>query len=215
LKYRSESGEVLNIIICAGLRSSVFQGYLLIDRKNLDKYFPSFPGNSIFLIDGPKDQTEFYRNTLTERFSGYGLAVSDAGERLASFFTVSNTYLEVFTILGIFGMILGVAGLGFVLIMNFNLRRREFAIMIATGYSIRQVRMILLTDYSVILVWGIVTGVLPAFVSTLGSLSQRAAFPFLQMILLISAIIITGAIVLSISASSIESKALVIELRKE
>jgi ABC-type antimicrobial peptide transport system permease subunit len=99
--------------------------------------------------------------------------------------------------------------------MNFNRRRREFAILIATGYSIKQVRRILLADYSVILAWGIMTGVLPAFVSTLSSLSQRATFPFLQMLILISAIVITGVIVLSVSAGTIESNSLVNELRKE
>jgi putative ABC transport system permease protein len=215
LKYRAESGEELNIVICGALKSSVFQGYVLIGRKQLEQYFPSTPGNSIFLIDGQRESKDIYRIAITERFSNYGMSVTGAGDKLASFFTVTNTYLEVFTIMGIFGMVLGIAGLGLVLILNFTRRKREFALMTATGYSMKQIRRILFREYSVILVFGISTGVIPALVSTMGSLGQRSSFPILKMIIVLLVLLITGIIVLYITTSKIGSGSLSEELKKE
>jgi hypothetical protein len=34
LKYRSENGQPLDIILCGGLKSSVFQGHLIISQKS-------------------------------------------------------------------------------------------------------------------------------------------------------------------------------------
>jgi len=45
LKIRTESGQVLNIIISAGLKSSIFQGYVIIGNKNFARFFPSIPGS--------------------------------------------------------------------------------------------------------------------------------------------------------------------------
>lgn len=44
---KSESGKPLNIIIAAGLKSSVFQGYVLIGSDMLDQYYPSVAGSSV------------------------------------------------------------------------------------------------------------------------------------------------------------------------
>ena len=54
LIMRSESGQKLNIIIAAGLKSSVFQGYVIIGMDNFRKYFPSVTGSSVLLVDGNK-----------------------------------------------------------------------------------------------------------------------------------------------------------------
>ena len=72
-------------------------------------------------------------------------------ERLASFFVVTNTYLSVFTILGGIGLILGVAGLGLILIRNFNQRQRDFGLMLAEGFSVRSIRKIIFGEHARIL----------------------------------------------------------------
>jgi ABC-type antimicrobial peptide transport system permease subunit len=91
---------------------------------------------------------------------------------------VSNTYLDVFTVLGAFGMILGVAGMGFILIRNFNQRKREFALMLATGYSVKKIRRLLLNDQIIILLWGILTGTVSGLISTLPSLRSGSEIPW-------------------------------------
>ena len=215
LNYRTETGQKLDIIICGGLKSSVFQGNILIGAHNLSKYFPSVPGSSVFLVDGNQELSGYYRRVLSERLSGYGVSVETAGEKLASFFQVTNTYLDVFTILGAFGMVLGVAGMGFILIRNFVQRKREFALMSATGFSIKQIRKFLLNDQIVILLWGILTGTVSGLIATLPSLRSGSEIPWLIIIVMIISITIVGLLALLLSVRMVRGRSLVIQLRRE
>jgi len=213
--FRAENGQPLNVIICAGLKSSVFQGYLLISNKNLSVYFPSVEGASVFLIDGKTEFSELYRNTLNERLSGYGFSTEDAGEKLASFFQVTNTYLNVFAVLGAFGMIMGIAGLGFVLLRNYNSRKREFAFLSATGFPESGIRNLILKDQLIILLWGVITGTVSGLTATLPSILSGNEMPWLLILIMILSIIISGTAVLFMSVRSIRSNTLISQLRKE
>jgi ABC-type antimicrobial peptide transport system permease subunit len=212
---KSESGQPLNIILAAGLRSSVFQGYVLIGANNFDRFFPSVPGSTFFLAAGDPGLTATYQSTLIDRFSNYGFSVMPAIDRLASFFEVTNTYLSVFTILGAFGMVLGVCGLGFVLLRNYSQRKREFAIMIATGFSVSNIRKKIITDQVLILSAGIFTGVISAVISTLPSLKGGSEIPWMLLIIIILSVFLTGLIALGLSVRAIKNESLIISLRKE
>jgi ABC-type antimicrobial peptide transport system permease subunit len=213
--FRTENKGLLNIIICGGLKSSVFQGYLLIGEKNFMKYFPSVPGSSIFLITGKPELSEFYLNTLNERLSEYGFSSKTAAEKLASFFQVINTYLNVFTILGVFGIVLGVIGLGFVLMRNFNLRKSEFALMMASGYTQNKIRTLIFRDQVLVLLWGILTGTSSGLIATLPSIKGNYEMPWNIILIMIFAILIVGLLALWLSVRGVNSKKLVIQLRKE
>jgi putative ABC transport system permease protein len=215
LKYKSETGEDLNIVIGAGLKPSVFQGYLIISKKNLEKYFPTIAGGSIFLIDGNLKLSKEYKDTLTDRLSAYGFSVIDSGEKLSSFFQVTNTYLDVFTILGVFGIVLGTSGLGFVLLRNFNRRKNEFALMLAAGYSLKKIRVIVFRDNIIILVWGLATGIFSALSATLPSLNSGNKMPWASLAFLIIALIISGTTALLLAINSISNRSLVTYLRVE
>lgn len=215
LVYRAENGELLNIVICAGLKSSVFQGYLIIGRSNFEKYFPSVSGSSVFLADGNPELSGHYREILSERLSGYGLSAVPASEKLASFFVVTNTYLDVFMILGILGMVLGVAGLGFILVRNFNQRKREFALMMATGYTTGMIRKRILKDQSLILIWGVMTGTISGLTATLQSLKSGSEMPWNIIDLMIVLIIAAGISAIYLSIRTVRSTSLVGQLRRE
>jgi putative ABC transport system permease protein len=215
LKYISENGQVLNIIICAGLKSSVFQGYLLIGKNAFEKYFPSVSGSSVFLIHGKSELTDIYKGTIEERLSGYGISVEPAIDRLASFFEVSNTYLDVFALMGVLGMILGVGGLGFILARNFNSREKEFALMIASGYTGRRIRRLLLKDHFIILAWGILTGSLSALCATWPSVASGSELPWKLFAIMLVMIFLVGYLVLLLSEGLVEKRNLVVSLRRE
>ena len=55
LILRAENGQKLNIILAGGLKSSVFQGYVIIGKENFSKYFPSVSGSSVVLVDGDRE----------------------------------------------------------------------------------------------------------------------------------------------------------------
>jgi ABC-type antimicrobial peptide transport system permease subunit len=213
--FRTENQGLLNIIICGGLKSSVFQGYLLVGENNFMRYFPSVPGSSIFLIAGKPVLSELYLNTLNERLSEYGFSSETAAEKLASFFQVENTYLNVFTVLGVFGIVLGVIGLGFVLIRNFNLRKSEFALMMATGYTQNKIRTLILGDHILILFWGIFTGTFAGLIATLPSIKGNYEMPWSILVLIIIAIAAIGSASVFLSVRSVRGSSLISQLRKE
>ena len=215
LILRSESGRPLNIIIAGGLKSSVFQGFVIIGSENFDRFYTSVPGSSVFLISGNPESTDTYQNILKERFSNYGFSVIPASERLASFSEVSNTYLSVFTILGAFGMVLGVAGLGFILLRNYNHRKKEFAIMIATGYSLNSLRKMIIYDQAKILAAGLLTGVLSAVIATIPSLKSGSEIPWAFLLIMYSLVFLAGFAALLISVRAIKNDSLIVSLRKE
>jgi putative ABC transport system permease protein len=215
LKFNTENGQTLNIIICAGLKSSVFQGYVLISETNFSAFFPSVSGYSVFLADGKAEFSDYYQSALGERLSLYGFSIQPAKDKLASFFQVTNTYLDVFTLLGALGMILGIAGLGFVLMRNFNQRKREFALMISCGFTMKGIRRTLITDQVIIMIWGILTGFVSAISATLPSLNSGNMFPWGIILLMLLLISVVGLAAIFLVIRGISQETLVSQLRKE
>ena len=215
LIIRAETGHHLNIIIAGGLKASIFQGNVLIDKASLRKYFPSVSGSSIFLIDGDHERSESYKTALMDRFSGLGPNIESAGARLASFNEVTNTYLSVFTVLGAFGMMLGIFGLGFIMFRNYNLRKQEFALLSATGFTLRIIRKSLFSDLLLILISGIILGILSALLATFPSIQNSIVVSWKILVITILSILITGVAVLLISVRTIKSESLINGLRKD
>jgi putative ABC transport system permease protein len=215
LIMRAENGQRLNIIIAGGLKSSIFQGYVLIGKENFNKYFPSVSGSSIVLVDGEHDMTGLYKRTLDDRLANYGVNIEPTTERLKSFYQVTNTYLSVFGVFGALGMITGVAGLGFVLLRNYNQRKREFALMVATGFTIRKIKYIILSEQILILFAGVVSGVISATLATMPSLLGGQDVPWIYLGMMVLIILLTGTIAIYLSVRSISGKALIASLKRE
>ncbi len=215
LVLRAENGMPLKIIIAAGLKSSVFQGNVLIGTGNFSKYFPSVSGSSVMLVEGKPALTDMIRNTLNERLENYGLNIEKTSDRLASFYSVSNTYLSVFAVFGALGMIIGILGLGFILLRNFNQRKKEFALMLAVGFKTSSIRRMILSEQLLILFAGVTTGVISAIVATSGSLTNQLKIPWMFILIVVVLLILIGYVVLTISVRSVTRKSLIGSLKKE
>jgi putative ABC transport system permease protein len=211
----SENGQPLNIIIAAGLKSSVFQGFVLIGESNFNRFFPSVSGYSVFLAGGESKSPELYKSTLTDRFSMYGISIESSAVRLASFFEVTNTYLSVFTILGSFGMLMGVFGIGFILLRNYEKRKREFALLMATGYSIKRIRRVIISEQVLILFAGLLTGIISAILATLPSVRSSADLPWVFLLAVTVSVIAAGFIALLVAVKNIKGESIISALRKE
>jgi ABC-type antimicrobial peptide transport system permease subunit len=214
LTFTAETGKTLNIVIGAGLKSSVFQGNLIVGENVLRKYFPSTAGYSVILFDGNNEDAEAIKELLLNRFSNYGFSVETTKDKLSSFFVVTNTYLKVFTILGILGLILGVFGLSFMLIRNYERRKKEFALLLATGFNSSKIRSYILKDQIIILISGIITGTFPALIATLPSL-KNGLFSYWLVVGMVLAIFVSGAIILFLSVEKVKKTNLLSQLRKE
>jgi putative ABC transport system permease protein len=215
LILRAENGQPLNIIIAAGLQSSVFQGYVLIGKDSFTKYYPSVSGSSILLVDGNPALSDLYKSALTERLENYGVNIEKTTERLASFYEVTNTYLSVFGVFGALGMIIGIGGLGFVLLRNYNQRKREFAIMLATGFSFKIIRRIIISEQILILLAGVFSGVISAIVATLPTIKGSHDIQWLLLLVMVFMITATGLITLYLSVRTISRDTLTGSLKKE
>lgn len=215
LVYVTENGDRLNIIIAGGIKSSLFQGYLLTGECLFSEYFPSVPGASVILVSGRKDYTDKYITLLNARFENYGIEVIDAKEKLSAFFTVTNTYLSVFMVLGAFGMVLGVIGLGFVLMQNYRFRRREFGLMIALGYNQKSIKKAVISEQVLILVYGLVTGFAGALSATMPLAGNIRGIPWISVILIIASILTAGLTAIFLSLRSIRREPLLASLRRE
>jgi len=134
---------------------------------------------------------------------------------LASFYEVTNTYLSVFGIFGAFGMMIGIAGLGFVLLRNYNHRKREFALMLATGFPLRVIKKMIISEQVLIFFAGVTTGVISALIATLPSIMTSQDIPWSSLILMIFAILTTGFAALMISVMSVTKTSLTLSLKKE
>jgi ABC-type antimicrobial peptide transport system permease subunit len=152
---------------------------------------------------------------LNERLENYGVNIEKTSDRLASFYKVTNTYLSVFEVFGAFGMIIGVAGLGFVLIRNYNARKQEFALMLAAGFHVKNIRGMILSDQEIILFAGVSTGIISALVATIPSIINSPGIPWLVIILMILAIMITGLVAMFLSVRSVTKDSLIASLKKE
>ncbi len=215
LIMETENGQRLNIIMAAGLKSSLFQGYVLIGENNFDRFYPSISGYSVFLADGPDSQMDKSRELLESRFSVFGVFVEPARDKLASFFEVTNTYLSVFEILGALGVFIGVFGLGFVLMRNYQVRKREFALMLATGFSIGYIKRMIFREQIIILLAGLFTGILSAIMATLPSVRSGSEMPWLFITVVAAAIFAAGAVTLLFVTRNIAAAPVISALRRE
>ncbi|MFA5819545.1 MAG: FtsX-like permease family protein, partial [Bacteroidales bacterium] len=91
----------------------------------------------------------------------------------------------------------------------------EFALMLATGFPVKRIRRIILSEQMLILFAGVTSGVISSVVATLPSLTNSADIPWLFLFLMVSAIIITGLAALVISVRAVTNESLTASLKKE
>ena len=186
LQYTDEFGRDLKVVITGGLANTIFQGYALISRQNMQKYFPSVPGASVCLIDAPKDKEDETAAFLDQYFRDYGVQYITTYDKLDEFNSVTNTYLNVFLVLGAIGMLIGTFGFGIVLVRNRLERRKERAILSALGISSRGIRNVMIKEHLYLLFIGAgiaSLGTLYAAIPSLFSEAFSMPYPFLAFIL--------------------------------
>jgi len=195
LTYRNELGDTLRLKLIAGLSPSIFQGYVLISTNNFLKNFPTSSGSSLFLIDVKKESQIDAGDELKNVFRDYGWEMTTASERLNEFNSVANTYLSIFLALGALGLILGTVGLAVVLARTILERSKEIALLLALGFTKRRIVNLLVWEYAVLLIWGVLIGFLSAAVSVLPNFSTSGGKGSLYIVFLIVTTILLNGII--------------------
>ena len=158
LEYRDEAGCLFRVKLVGMLpmRLSVFQGTILIAEERFVSTFPAEEGYRMFLLDEPAG---------SRRYERAGLDVVPATERLLEFYAVESTYLAMFLVLGVLGLVVGSMGMGVVVLRNVEDRRGEMALLRAVGYRSAAVWKLLFVEHGLLLAAGLGVGLLAAVVA--------------------------------------------------
>ena len=188
-----DTGRPLRLRIVAALSDSIFQRELLIGERHFERVFRDYDGYRFFLIDAPPERADAVAAAFEDRLADFGFDVVSAGERLAAFHRVENTYLATFQTLGGLGLVLGTFGLGAVLLRNVLERQRELALLRAVGYDGSHMSLMVLAENALLLLAGVLTGAVSALVAIAPAWIERGAgLPVLALGTLLALVVATG-----------------------
>lgn len=216
LDYLNERGDTIHLRLVGGLNPSIFQGNILISDSCFIANFPSSGGSEIMLVQVPVDQSRQVSAVLKNQFADYGIEITSAPERLAAFYSVTNTYLTIFMILGGLGVILGTIGLGIVLMRNMYDRKHELAILKALGFTSQQIFRIIVGENMLLLLIGTGIGIFSALIGILPSfVSPAFQIPGYFLLVLISGVLLSGTLWILLASRLTLKRNLTDDLRSE
>ena len=188
-----DTDHPIRLRIVAALSDSIFQRELLIAEDQFERVFPQYDGYRFFLIDAPPARLGDVAAALEDRLSDYGFDATSAGERLAAFHRVENTYLATFQTLGGLGLVLGTFGLGAVLLRNVLERRRELALLRAVGFHAGHLSLMVFAENAFLLCSGLCAGTVSALVAIAPAWTSRGgSLPVLSLAALLLLVVVSG-----------------------
>ncbi len=195
LEYRDEQGRRFSVRLVGKLpmRTSVFQGSVLISERAFNAKYPSEDGYRVWLVDAPPERAGTVADRLVRDFDRMGLDLEPADRRVRAFGAVQRAYLRIFLALGGLGLLLGSAGMGLVVLRNVLERRGELAALQAMGFDRAAVRRVVWSEHVLLLGWGIAGGLSAAALAILPSLrAPGAEVPWAGLAGLVVALVASG-----------------------
>ena len=192
LSYTDEHGKKLQVRLIGGLANSVFQGKVLVSDSLLRMAFPSRARVRINLVATAENTDDTVEGLLESRLRDQGALVVSTSEKLASFDAVENTYLDVFILLGGFGLIIGTAGFAVMLLRNLRDRKTEIGLCKSLGFPASMIRRMLSLESLFILLAGITAGLVPALAATLPSWVSEGGSTLVVPIAITGIVVING-----------------------
>lgn len=155
LPLKNKSGETVLGEVVTFLSNSIFQSEILINERDLLRYFPEVQGYHFLLADFDQnpnpDLLKRFDVMFRKNLSEYGFSTEETEDRLIRYYSVQNTYLAIFQALGGLGILLGFGGLILVQIRNVLERKKEFALMQAMGYTKKRMMLLVFWESGIIL----------------------------------------------------------------
>jgi len=180
----------IRLRLVAALADSVLQGELIVSERHFTSLFPEHDGYRFFLIEGAGGGAPA---VLEDALSDFGFDAVSASERLAGFHRVENTYLATFQSLGALGLVLGTIGLASVVLRNVLERRRELALLRASGFTMRALGTTIVVEHALIVGAGLATGTMAALIATAPVIAARGGdWPWRAILMLAVAVPAAG-----------------------
>ena len=175
------------------LSNSILQGSLLINETDFTTVFPKVSGYRFFLATNHGNSQS--DTVLETHFNDQGLDMRSTQSLLESLLAVQNTYISAFQSLGALGLLLGTFGLATVQLRSILERRKELALMRATGFGVGRLAKMVLWENLVLLLGGLTTGVLAAAFAVVPHMFfTQAAPPGSDLVIMIGIIIFVGMV---------------------
>lgn len=215
ITIESETGEILNLKLVAGLKSSILQGNLLISEELFKQYFPSTDGYRMFLIDiNPTDTQKI--EVIKRVLRPYGLEMISVIDRLNELNSVTNSYLDIFFILGFMSLILGTLALAILILRNSIEERSQTEMLRALGYKRRDLLRINVSRYIILLLSSILFGTTSSIISVIPVLFTENALLSILMAISLSILVgFIGFLFILISSILVSRKKQLSALRRE
>ncbi|MFP6591671.1 MAG: FtsX-like permease family protein [Candidatus Latescibacterota bacterium] len=163
----AHDGRQLRLRLVALLDRSIFQSEIMISEEAFERHFPDWSGYRFLLAEASTAGADAVVGALEHGLGDYGLDATLAGERMASFLEVENTYLSTFQTLGGLGFLLGSLGLGLLLLRNALERRKELAVLQACGFARRRLLLLLFWETTLLLLFGSALGGITAVITAI------------------------------------------------
>ncbi|MEQ1898836.1 MAG: FtsX-like permease family protein [Vicinamibacterales bacterium] len=214
-------GQPLKLRVMAALRDSVLQSELVMSDAQFTRWFPRHEGFRVFLIGerpgaGTPHTADAIATQLEGQLSDFGFDAQSAEDRLASYHRVENTYLSTFQALGGLGLVLGTFGLGTVLLRNVLERRREMALLRATGYQRSHLVRAVVAESACLLGAGLAIGLVCALVAIGPAYAERGeGLPIGATLGLLAAVAASGLVSTLLATRAVGSTALLPSLKHE
>jgi ABC-type antimicrobial peptide transport system permease subunit len=187
-----------------------------MSEKNFLRLFPDQQGWRFFLIDAPSDKMQVVSTALEDRLSDFGFDATTTAEKLAEFHRVENTYLSTFQALGGLGLLLGTVGLAAVLLRNVLERRRELALLRATGFQPVHLSLMVVAENALLLGCGLLTGIVCSLLAVAPALWTRGGqLSIVSLLLLLAAVFLTGLAASLVAVVAAQRAPLLSALRAE
>jgi hypothetical protein len=207
-------GREARLRFVGALRDSLFQGEVLMSERHYLRLFPADEGYRFFLIDSPPGGAGAVTEFLETRLADLGFDAASAGERLAAYHRVENTYLATFQALGSLGLALGTIGLAAVLVRNTLERRRELALLRAVGYRRGHLASLVVAENLLLVVTGLATGAAAALLA-IAPARHGGELPVAALAAVLVVVLAMGAMVSGVAIRLMHRMALLASLRAE
>jgi ABC-type antimicrobial peptide transport system permease subunit len=171
-----ETTRPVQLRIVASLSDSMLQGEILVAEAAFVALYPDVEGYQILLADlgtPTPERLDEVATFMEERLEPFGLDAQHSARRLAAYHRVENTYLSTFQTLGGLGLVLGSFGLAAIIARNVLERRRELALLGATGYAGSQLQTVVVAEHLALVGAGLLVGLGAALIAILPVLVLR------------------------------------------
>ena len=164
LHIENENGEIVDLRIVGIIGNSIFGGSLIMWDGFFDTLFPTNQGYSLFLFRSEDEDLTSQINEMEYDLKAYGLDAYTVESVVIENIEIENTYIAIFQVLLIFGVIMGTLGVGLVVWRNMIEREWEMGILRAIGFSRRLLMKSILLENSCIVSGGILLGTISGLI---------------------------------------------------